>query len=173
MILNRVNDSLTFNSTTYTIGGKVFANEESEYHGLYGVITEIRYGEDQETDNDSPDIYCSFIRPIFPAERNALETRFSNLYQCKKHIDDLDLDNTIMAPDTLHLIDAPVSSEKLEIYLFYENWALDGDYGSSTEVTACPYMAGFLFRSPCRVSLRLVRLSGSFHHHFAGYLQRC
>ena len=147
MILNRINDSFPYGDITYTIGAKVFANEESEYHGLYGVITEIRYGEDQETDNDSPDIYCSFIPPVLPAERKNLETRFSNLYQCEKHIDELDLDNTIMAPDMLHLIDAPVSSEKLDIYLIYENWASDGDYGSSTEVTACPYMAGFLFRN--------------------------
>ena len=147
MILNRINDSFPYGNITYTIGAKVFANEESEYYGLYGVITEIRYGEDQETDNDSPDIYCSFVPPILPAERKNLETRLSNLYQCEKHIDELDLDNTIMAPDMLHLIDAPVSSEELDIYLIYENWALEGDYGSSTEVTVCPYMAGFLFRN--------------------------
>ena len=147
MILNRINDSFPYGDITYTIGAKVFANEESEYHGLYGVITEIRYGEDQETDNDSPDIYCSFIPPVLPAERKNLETRLSILYHCEKHIDELDLDNTIMAPDMLHLIDAPVSSEKLDIYLIYENWALEGDYGSSTEVTVCPYMAGFLYRN--------------------------
>ena len=42
MILNRINDSFPYGDITYTIGAKVFANEESEYYGLYGVITEIR-----------------------------------------------------------------------------------------------------------------------------------
>lgn len=76
MILNRINDSFPYGDITYTVGAKVFANEESEYHGLYGVITEIRYGEDQETDNDLPDIYCSFIPPILPAERKTSKPDF-------------------------------------------------------------------------------------------------
>ena len=33
----------------FAVGGRVMANKESEYEGLFGTITEIRSGADRET----------------------------------------------------------------------------------------------------------------------------
>lgn len=52
MIINKEGLRYTYNSTTYTIGAAVVATEESEYQGLYGIITEIRDDVDRETEND-------------------------------------------------------------------------------------------------------------------------
>ena len=46
MIYNRSGAQFEYRDITYTIGGKVYANDESVYAGLYGVIREIRTGED-------------------------------------------------------------------------------------------------------------------------------
>lgn len=47
----------------FTIGGIICANDESEYAGLCGTVMEIRSGDDRETENDTPDIYCAFDPP--------------------------------------------------------------------------------------------------------------
>ena len=65
---------------------------ESEYGGLYGTITEIRDGEDKETENETPDLYCSFEVPVMPCEVKKLEEIFSDLYDEPKTIDDIILD---------------------------------------------------------------------------------
>ena len=52
MIINRVGAQFTYEGVTYTLGDKIIATDQSEYEGLFGVIHEIRTGEDQETDND-------------------------------------------------------------------------------------------------------------------------
>ena len=64
MTINRIGAKFHYAGITYTIGDTVIANAESEYEGLFGTITEIRDGNDQETDNDTPDIYCTFIPPL-------------------------------------------------------------------------------------------------------------
>ena len=85
----------------FTIGGKVLANSESEYEGLYGTITEIRSGKDRETENDAPDIYCDFEPPASEEMLRELEGRFSDLYGEKKTIGNINLDSVIMAPEML------------------------------------------------------------------------
>ena len=50
MILNRDGASFEYAGVTYTFGGPVIGTDASEYHGLYGVITEIRDGDDREDD---------------------------------------------------------------------------------------------------------------------------
>ena len=73
MIINKDGMRYTYNGTTYTIGAVVVATEESEYQGLYGLITEIRDDVDRETENDTPDIYCCFEPPLFQEEIRELE----------------------------------------------------------------------------------------------------
>lgn len=68
MILNRDGASFEYAGVTYTVGGPVIGTDASEYHGLYGVITEIRDGDDKETENETPDIYCEFEPPVLPCE---------------------------------------------------------------------------------------------------------
>ena len=130
MILNRIGAEFTYEDVTYHIGDRVLANGESAYEGLFGTITEIRDGSDKETDNDTPDIYCAFMTPVLPKDISALESRFSALYGHPKTLDDITLDEVIMAPEMIRVI--PVAScHTMQIYLVREQWALDGDSGES------------------------------------------
>lgn len=86
MFMNRVGAQFQCEGVTYTIGGKVCANDASDYEGLYGTITEIRDGDDRETENDTPDIYCSFMPPVLADDIKAIESRFSQLYRREMHI---------------------------------------------------------------------------------------
>jgi len=86
---------------SFAVGMNVLGNGESEYQGLCGIITEIRTDPDKDTDNETPDIYCSFEAPDDPAIVKELEKIFSGLYGQPKSIDEIALDLVIMAPDML------------------------------------------------------------------------
>lgn len=62
---------------------------------------EIRSGDDCETENDTPDIYCAFDPPTSENMVLELESRFSALYGEPKTMDDIALDSVIMAPEML------------------------------------------------------------------------
>lgn len=79
MIINRIGAEFEYDGTTYVIGAPIVGTPESEYEGLYGTITEIRDGEDKETENETPDIYCSFEVPALPCEVKKLEEVFSGM----------------------------------------------------------------------------------------------
>lgn len=103
MIL-RNNDRLNINDKTFSIGEAVWVNRASDYAGLIGRITEIRTDGDKETENEGPEICCSFDVPERDAVVREIEARFSKLYQMPKQIGDLALDNVIMAPETLEAV---------------------------------------------------------------------
>ena len=104
MILNQVCDSFECGGVIYTIGVQVVATDQSEYEGLKGYITEIRDGEDKETENETPDIYCRFDLPDDAASVKKLETVFSDLYGMPKTIDELSFDMVIMAPEMIRCV---------------------------------------------------------------------
>lgn len=83
MIINRIGAEFEYEGTTYVIGAPIVGTPESEYEGLYGTITEIRVGEDKETENETPDLYCSFEVPVLPCEVKA-GRGFSELYSQKR-----------------------------------------------------------------------------------------
>ena len=64
MVINRVGAKFEYEGVTFTIGQRVVGTGQSEYEGLYGFITEFRDGEDKETENDTPDVYCTFEPPV-------------------------------------------------------------------------------------------------------------
>ena len=107
---NRVvrNNGSTFqvDGKEFKIGGGVFANDESEYMGLYGTVTEIRTDGDRETENDTPDIYCEFFLPDSAAMSAELESRFSDLYGQDKQLEEISLDCVIMSPEMLEPVPA-------------------------------------------------------------------
>lgn len=76
MILNRIGDKFEYEGLTYVIGAPIMGTPESEYEGLYGTITEIRDGEDKETENETPDLYCSFRVPALPYEAKSRKRFF-------------------------------------------------------------------------------------------------
>lgn len=90
---------------TFRIGGTVKANS-STYAGLTGMVFEIRTGRDKDTDNSGPDIYVAFDRPEDPELIKALEKRFSDLYKNPMTLDEVCLDEVIMAPEMLDVIDS-------------------------------------------------------------------
>ena len=112
MLLQENGTRFCVDGKVFTVGGRVMANDASEYAGLCGTVTEIRSGADRETENDTVDIYCDFEPPASEKILRELETRFSDLYGEPKTIDDVGLDCVIMGPDTLEpSADPPVKGE--------------------------------------------------------------
>ena len=134
MIINKPGEPFEYNGTIYRIGGQIVGNKQSEYEGLYGIITEIRDGEDKETENVTPDIYCSFELPALPCEIRELGERFSSLYQELRTEKDIILDCVIMAPEMINPLDNLKECRQYPtIYLLIEDWSVNGEYGSSFE----------------------------------------
>ena len=127
MILNRPGAEFEYEGVTYTIGGAIVGTTESEYAGLYGRINAIHDGEDKETENETPDIYCEFDPPVMPHEVKALEDTFSDLYHQPKTIADIVLDMVIMAPEMIRPLDDLRSMRKrVNVFLVMEDWAVNG-----------------------------------------------
>ena len=112
MILREDGTRFYVEGKVLTIGGRISANGESEYEGLFGTVTEIRSGADRETENDVPDIYCDFEIPASEEMLRELEARFSDLYGGTKTIDDISLDCVIMSPDMLEPLDTPLGKRE-------------------------------------------------------------
>jgi len=137
MILNRHGAEFEYEGVTYTVGGAIVGTAESEYEGLYGRINAIHDGEDKETENETPDIYCEFDPPVMPHEIKALEETFSDLYDQPKTLDDITLDMVIMAPEMIRpLDDIRTMRERIHIFLVAEDWAVNGEHGSDCEAFA-------------------------------------
>lgn len=138
MILNEHGKSIEYDGITYAIGDVVIGTDASEYEGLAGTIIEIRDGEDKETENDTPDIYCSFEPPLLPEDVKALEETFSGLYEEPKTMEDIILDMVIMAPEMIVPADKRTRNiRKIKLYAVTEDWANDNnEYGNSTTLFA-------------------------------------
>lgn len=133
MILNKKDEVFEYADKKYQVGEMVIANNQSDYVGLVGVITRIVTGEDKDTDNPYPDIYCDFIKPPFKDEVKILEENFSKWYGTKKKLEDLNFDEVIMAPCMIEQADkSTTSKDVIKIYLLTEDWAFDGDEGIET-----------------------------------------
>lgn len=132
MIITEPKAEFLYEGETYRIGATVIANAKSAYEGLVGEIREIRTGEDKETENETPEIFCRFELPKLSADITKLEKRFSDDCVTKKKIEDIPLDSVIMSPEMLICPDNDKNKEK--IYVLTEEWANDGDGGFNTEV---------------------------------------
>ena len=131
MIYHQPGEEFLHKGVCYKVGGRIIANETSDYAGLFGNILEIRTEDDRETDNDTPDIYCAFDPPVLSANRLALEQTFSQLYHEQKHIEDLCLDMVIMGPEMVVPLEYPAQVYPTgTLYTVVVHWAIDGEYGS-------------------------------------------
>ena len=129
MIINRAGAQFTHEGVTYTIGDKIFSNDTSDFRGLFGYIKEIRTGDDQETDNDTPDIHCYFYPPFEPEAIAELESRFSALYRSPKKLEDIALDEVIMAPDMIQVVTSANSTHMITAFRVEESWVIKGEPG--------------------------------------------
>ena len=132
MIITEPKAEFLYEGETYRIGATVIANAKSAYEGLVGEICEIRTGEDKETENETPEIFCRFELPKLSADITEFEKRFSDACATEKKIEDIPLDSVIMSPEMLICPDNDRNKEK--IYVLTEEWANDGDGGFNTEV---------------------------------------
>lgn len=130
MILNKPGEIFEYEGRKLMIGDQIVANGESAYSGLFGTITEIRDGEDRETENETPDIYCRFEEPVTPYEIGMLEEKFTNLCGTPKTIDDIVLDLVIMSPEMVMTIkETECSKVSIPIFVITEDWADNDDSG--------------------------------------------
>lgn len=86
------------------IGSRVVGNENSDYEGLEGEVFDIKEGPNEETDNIGKVFYVSFDVPTNPKMISVIEERFSELYRCKKTVEDIIFDEVIMCEDMLDLV---------------------------------------------------------------------
>ena len=101
MLLDKIGDTIKIGNMEYCVGMRICATEASEYSGLYGYISEIRDGEDKDTENETVDIICGFFPPADEPKIKAYEEIFSDLYGEKKTIDEIVLDNVVMSPEMI------------------------------------------------------------------------
>lgn len=134
MILNKKGETFTVDGKTFAIGRMVWANDESGYAGLFGYVTEIRDGDEKDTDNEGPDIYCDFVVPEKEHVRREVEKSFSALYCMPKHIDELTLDGTIMAPDMLEPVAETLGASTGKLYAL--TYTYDGESDSTVGMVA-------------------------------------
>lgn len=133
MILNKYGDTFQYDGIDYAIGDIIVATDASEYEGLVGRILEIRDGADKDTENETPDIYCSFEVPLLEDDIKDLEETFSDLYEEPKTIDDITLDMVIMAPEMiLSTKRRSHNVRKIKLYTVSEDWVYDGDESGQT-----------------------------------------
>lgn len=132
MIISKQGSEFNYNGKKYIIGEPIICTEQSEYRELFGTIMEIRDGEDKETENDTPDIYCSFELPVLPYDVKELEKRFSKLCNETKKAEDIALDEVIMSPEMIESMRLFHENKySLKIYTVCEDWASNGDSGNS------------------------------------------
>ena len=137
MIINKTGETFEYKKRIFQVGDWVYANDGSVYEGLAGYIKEIRTGADMDTENETADIYCEFMPPIIPACIEKIEERFSKLYGEPKKLEDLALDEVIMAPEML-LLDQEILSFggpcKETVFVVTTDWAYHGDSDINVEL---------------------------------------
>ena len=139
MVITNLNEQYICNGYTYRIGGEVFVVDEGPYEGLIGSITEIRDGEDRETDNDTVDIYCDFDLPAIRCGCDLLAGRFSILNGQPMTLDEINLEHVIMAPDMIRSLKD--ENKDTTIHVLTEEWCSDNGYGRDIFVYTDPRKA--------------------------------
>lgn len=144
MILDKKGESFAAEGKTFAVGSVIWANDKSDYAGLFGIVTEIRDGGDKETENEGADIYCDFDIPHKAHMIAEIETRFSKLYQMPKQIGELPLGGAIMAPDMLEPVADKLPDSMGNRYVLL--YTYDGECDSTLGVLAVSTERAVLMR---------------------------
>lgn len=78
MIYKEPGEKLMYENAAYIVGGRVLANEASEYDGLFGRILEIRTDDDRETEMIRRTSIVPLIRRLFLSPALRWSTPFLN-----------------------------------------------------------------------------------------------
>ncbi len=123
--------TLEYEGRKYTVGDMVIANAGSMYEGLMGRITEIRTGEDKDTENLGPDIYCDFDKPQFPFAIQKFQEHFHVTVDETFDWDMVAFDGVIMAPEMIEFMEVKTETPtSIEMYALVEEWSVNGDCDS-------------------------------------------
>ena len=120
MKYNKSGEMFFYEDKMFIVGEEVYATD-CDYAGLLGRITEIRTGEDKDTENEGPDIYCSFYSPILKQDAALLS-------KMRLGCEDLSLDLVIMAPEMLiPTREVGAGLPKMKVYAVIEDCIVDGE----------------------------------------------
>ena len=123
MIINKQGAKYDADGKIFVIGEPIYVTDDSDYKGLFGIVTEIRDGKDKETENDTVDIHCALDEPVLPFDKEEFEKRFSGLYGMNKSIDDIALDYVILSPEMLIPINSDTANtEQMTMYVVQEEY---------------------------------------------------
>ncbi|MBQ8299845.1 MAG: hypothetical protein IJX99_08370 [Clostridia bacterium] len=120
MIYNKSNEIFEYEGKTYMIGEEIYV-KSSAYRGLIGKITEIHTGEDKETLNEEPDIYCDFYTPMLLQDKESLKTMCGSL-------ENVCFDGIIMSPEMIVALSSLNKNyPSINVYALIEDWVIEGD----------------------------------------------
>lgn len=105
MLLKNKGDAFVYDGTKFVIGERVIATSGSAYEGMIGRILQICEGNDKDTDNDTPDIYCSFDEPILKTHKKKAIKRLSQLWNDAVKLEDANVAQALMSPDMIVPLD--------------------------------------------------------------------
>ena len=139
MKYNKNGEMFFYEDKMFIVGEEIYATE-CEYAGLLGRITEIRTDEDKDTENEVPDIYCSFYPPILKQDAALLsKMRFG--------CEDISLDLVIMAPEMLIPTRAVGAGlPKMKVYAVIEDCIVDGEEHPTKRLFTDPKHAEIVMR---------------------------
>ena len=139
MKYNKSGEMFFYEDKMFIVGEEVYATE-CDYAGLLGRITEIRTGEDRDTENEGPDIYCNFQPPILNQDAELVrKMKFGN--------EELSLDLVIMAPEMLiPTREVGAGLPKMKVYAVIEDCIVDGEEHPTKRLFADPKHAEIVMR---------------------------
>ena len=139
MKYNKSGEMFFYEDKMFIVGEEVYATE-CDYAGLLGRITEIRTGDDKDTENEGPDIYCSFYSPILKQDAALLS-------KMRLGCEDLSLDLVIMAPEMLiPTREVGAGLPKMKVYAVIEDCIVDGEEHPTKRLFADPKHAEIVMR---------------------------
>lgn len=98
MVKDRIGEVFEYEGVIYTVGEWIVGTENSDYHGLPGVITEL---SDEEGELD---IYCTFAEPEDPEIIARIEKRFSYIFDRQQTLNDIPLEDISMNRDEIEFV---------------------------------------------------------------------
>lgn len=139
MKYNKSGEMFFYEDKMFIVGEEVYATE-CDYAGLLGRITEIRTGDDKDTENEGPDIYCRFYSPILKQDAALLS-------KMRLGCEDLSLDLVIMAPEMLiPTREVGAGLPKMKVYAVIEDCIVDGEEHPTKRLFADPKHAEIVMR---------------------------
>ena len=139
MKYNKSGEMFFYEDKMFIVGEEVYATE-CDYAGLLGRITKIRTGDDKDTENEGPDIYCSFYSPILKQDAALLS-------KMRLGCEDLSLDLVIMAPEMLiPTREVGAGLPKMKVYAVIEDCIVDGEEHPTKRLFADPKHAEIVMR---------------------------